>query len=125
MKKISLLIGLSALCIMLSACGNKNLSFQEAKEIAMKNSNQISDLLFGKEGASQQTLSLTTSFSDGSTALDVALTSQSQQDKASNKSKADITFNAGVASEQMKFTASGALTLLLTADNLFLNLEKF
>ena len=129
MKKFQLLMlifFLASFPFILNGCGNKDLSFDQAKEIATQNSNLIADLIFNNESPTQQDISLTTTITDGTgTAVDLTLTSQSQQDKATNKSKANITFDASITNNETSLTTSGAVTALLTTGNIFLNIEKF
>jgi hypothetical protein len=129
MKKL-LLFPLFASLSVLAACGNNdlsnNLSFEEAKDIATKNSHLLSDLLLNVDTPIQQDFSFTTTIVDGTdTSIDLALTTQSQQDQAKNTSKTDIAFDANITTAETPIATSGQLTALLTPETMFINIEKF
>ena len=130
MKKVFLLSSLMATSLLLAACGNstKELSFQEAMDIANKNSNLIMDLILSEKTPSQQDITLVTTIDDGAgTLINVDITAQSQQDKPAQKSKMGIDFDIGIGGiegEIRDLTTSGSLTALLTSETVFLNVEK-
>jgi hypothetical protein len=111
--------------VLLTACGNKDLSFDEARDAAMKNSHLLSDMLFTATTPGAQDFTLTTSITDGiETKIDLSLSAQSQQDRANSKSKTEIAFDADILTAGTSLTTSGTLTALLLPENLFLNIGK-
>jgi uncharacterized protein YcfL len=124
MKKLFFLFSLLSL-FLLTGCGNKDLSFDEAKDLAMKNSHLISDVLFKADSPIQQDFSFTTTITDeADTSIDLTVSTQSQQDRATNKSKVNITFDTNITTAADPITASGHLIALLTPASLFLNVEQ-
>jgi hypothetical protein len=121
------MLSLFSCIFFLSACGKEaTLSFEEAKELANKDATLITDMFLNAQTLTQQDLSLTTAIDDGSgTTIDLSLTTQSQQDKPAKKSTSSIAFDADIASEGTELSTSGNLNVLLTADTMFLKIEKF
>jgi uncharacterized membrane protein YdfJ with MMPL/SSD domain len=92
--------------------------------VALKNSTLISQLLLSPQNSTQQNISLLTTIDDGAgTNIDLSLTTQSQQDKTTNKSQTDIAFDTTILTAGSTIGASGNLTALIVPETLFLNVK--
>lgn len=84
----------------LSACGNKELSFEQALAEVNKDADLVTQLVLGATQPTQQTIQVETTISDGSgTTIGLAIDSQSQQDKSAGISKVDAKFKGEIEAE--------------------------
>jgi hypothetical protein len=92
--------GLLSLTVLTACSNNGNLSFEEARDLAIHNANGITELLLNSKTPHQQDFTLATTIDDGSgTRINLDLTTQSQQDTPAKKSRTTIAFATDVISE--------------------------
>ncbi|MDR2416107.1 MAG: hypothetical protein LBD75_05940 [Candidatus Peribacteria bacterium] len=112
--------------VVLTACGTDKttqLSFEEAANLSMYDSNVISQLLLGSDSPYQQDFSLTTQFQweGGKASLD--LSSQTQQDKKAEKAQGTLAFDAQLLAGEETLGASGEISTFVTPQELFLKVQ--
>ena len=91
----------------------------------MKDSQLLTQLLFSNEGLVQQNFSLSTFITDTTDGVDITLKAQSRQNKATNTSKGNLSFDAVITAAGSSSSVSGQLNALLTPETFFFNVEKF